>query len=519
MADYCDSFHFSERNRDHYEMVPNDNDTYQFWQGLRGPVFVPHVNVETGYISWTNNANLPNPEPVKIVGKDGRGIQLKGYANSVADLPEEAEEGDCWAVGEEDPLEAYAWFDGWCDLGVMFPAGQDGVSPTVTMTAITGGTRLTITDIDHPGGQSTDIMNGSPGNPGQDGVSPAVSMEAITGGTRLTITDKDHPSGQSTDIMNGTAGQGVPAGGTAGQVLQKSSSTDYATEWHSPNAGDTSYSDQTAYAAGTVGAALTEHGTAIGNLKSDIGIVEDGNTCTHSGGISEGQYVIWKGQLFIASTAIAEGATLASGTNLTPKTDGGLNDLRNTLNHLEDGLAIPQSGDNCSYDNPNGLPAGSFIHLTGHSILPDGFYYAANAISYGAAFSNSNLTAQADPQKGALNTIYNYIKSIFNITTNEYSSISINTSAKTVKEFTAVTDTVVVMTYKARATASFDIWVTNNTTNVSEAVGDSYGGGGYYYLSGTLICVVTAGTKLEIKSISATSTSMDITLTSNVSFS
>lgn len=334
MAEYCDSFDFSENNQDHYDFIPNETDSFQFWQGLRGPYFTPSVD-EDGVLSWTNNGQLPNPEPVRIVGKDGRGITLTGQCETVAELPEDPDQGEAWAVGEEEPFECYAWFGEWVDMGLLFPAGQDGVSPTVTMTAITGGTRLTITDKDHPGGQSADIMNGSPGNPGQDGVSPAVSMEAITGGTRLTITDKDHPSGQSTDIMNGAPGQGVPAGGTAGQVLQKSSSTDYATEWHSPNAGDPSYSDQTAYAAGTVGAALTEHGTAIGNLKSDIGIVEDGNTCTHSGGISEGQYVIWKGQLFIASTAIAEGATLASGTNLTPKTEGGLNDLRNTLGDIK----------------------------------------------------------------------------------------------------------------------------------------------------------------------------------------
>lgn len=38
--------------------------------------------------------------------------------------------------------------------------GADGVSPTVTITAITGGHRVTITDADHPAGQSFDVMDG-----------------------------------------------------------------------------------------------------------------------------------------------------------------------------------------------------------------------------------------------------------------------------------------------------------------------------------------------------------------------
>ena len=37
----------------------------------------------------------------------------------------------------------------------------DGVSPTVTVTTISGGHRITITDADHPSGQSFDVLDGS----------------------------------------------------------------------------------------------------------------------------------------------------------------------------------------------------------------------------------------------------------------------------------------------------------------------------------------------------------------------
>lgn len=47
-------------------------------------------------------------------------------------------------------------------------------------------------------------QNGTPGTDGTDGVSPGVTISAITGGHRVTITDKDHPSGQSFDVMDGS---------------------------------------------------------------------------------------------------------------------------------------------------------------------------------------------------------------------------------------------------------------------------------------------------------------------------
>ena len=63
---------------------------------------------------------------------------------------------------------------------------------------------------------------------------------------------------------------------------------------------------------------------AIAPIKSDIGIVEDTNTATHA--IAAGQYVIWKGNLYTANSAIANGAALST-SNLSQVTIGGLNDI------------------------------------------------------------------------------------------------------------------------------------------------------------------------------------------------
>lgn len=125
--------------------------------------------------------------------------------------------------------------------------GQDGKSPTVTVTDITGGHRITVTDA--TGTKTFNVMDGTPGaqgvdggyytpvvtqvitgsmhvafvpsddsmpvippveiplpagEDGEDGVSPTVSVTDITGGHRVTITDA---SGQKTfDVMDGGGG-------------------------------------------------------------------------------------------------------------------------------------------------------------------------------------------------------------------------------------------------------------------------------------------------------------------------
>lgn len=62
----------------------------------------------------------------------------------------------------------------------------------------------------------------------------------------------------------------------------------------------------------------------IGTTPTAVGIVEEGATSTHT--ISAGQYVIWRGSLYKARTAIPSGTTLGT-SNLSSVTNGGFNDL------------------------------------------------------------------------------------------------------------------------------------------------------------------------------------------------
>ena len=100
--------------------------------------------------------------------------------------------------------------------------GADGYSPTVAVTDITGGHRLTITDKN--GTRTVDVMDGEDGQPGHDGdpgapgFSPVITVTDITGGHRLTITTAtgtqtvdvmDGSDGDPTELIDDTAGAGV----------------------------------------------------------------------------------------------------------------------------------------------------------------------------------------------------------------------------------------------------------------------------------------------------------------------
>lgn len=75
----------------------------------------------------------------------------------------------------------------------------------------------------------------------------------------------------------------------------------------------------------TIDTTMYNNESLIAKLKADIGIVENTNTATHN--ISAGQYVIWNGSLYTASSAISSGATLST-ANLTAVSGGGLNALK-----------------------------------------------------------------------------------------------------------------------------------------------------------------------------------------------
>ena len=81
-------------------------------------------------------------------------------------------------------------------------------TPTASIDANVGTPSVTVTASGSNTAKVFDFafsnIKGQTGATGADGVSPEVTITAITGGHRVKITDADHPSGQTFDVMDGT---------------------------------------------------------------------------------------------------------------------------------------------------------------------------------------------------------------------------------------------------------------------------------------------------------------------------
>lgn len=193
MADCCNHFSFTD-----------DGDSFESWQGLRGPYYIPHLSAD-GVLSWTNTGSLPNPAPVDISGPPGSSVELRGPVPSVEDLPATAPSGELWLVGSASPYDGW-FYNGasWENAGqiAVGPPGADGVSPEVTIAQISGGHSVTITDAEHPSGQTFDVMDGEDGADGKSAYESA--QDGGYSGTEQQFYTELAEVGDKLDLSGGT---------------------------------------------------------------------------------------------------------------------------------------------------------------------------------------------------------------------------------------------------------------------------------------------------------------------------
>lgn len=218
--------------------------------------------------------------------------------------------------------------------GPQGPAGQDGAdgsdgySPTVSTSAITGGTAVTITDAQGP--HTFDVMNGingqdgapgADGSDGSDGFSPVVTTSSITGGTEVTITDAIGP--HVFDVMDGATGQTGPAGPTGPSGADGYSPT--ATVTKTGSTATISITDKN----GTTTATVSD-GSDVS--ESNLATIET-SPVTHA--YSEGDYLVYNGLLYKVTAAIAIGESLTVGTNIeSTKVGDELSSLNSNINSV-----------------------------------------------------------------------------------------------------------------------------------------------------------------------------------------
>lgn len=86
----------------------------------KGATFIPDVS-EDGTLSWTNDGDLPNPDPVNLMGKDGKdGIDGKdgvdgkdGKDGAPGDKGDKGDKGDPGKDGKSSTIEGSVSLDGW----------------------------------------------------------------------------------------------------------------------------------------------------------------------------------------------------------------------------------------------------------------------------------------------------------------------------------------------------------------------------------------------------------------------
>ena len=314
-----------------------ERDEFRMWQGLVGPHYTPAVD-SLGNLSWTNNGNLVNPPTVNV---SGRGLTITGIVDASTDLPETAPQYTCYLVGTTSPYHAYI-FDGtsWTDLGIVGKGdkgdtGDDGFSPVVTVTTITGGHEVSIEDAN--GTQTFDVMDGQDGAPGE----------------------------------------GVPSGGTDGQMLVKDGSADYATKWQNQPTIPSAYTsnpamDGTASPGSSTAWAKGDHVHPHDTSKADTGLGITGATV---------------GKVPVISAVDGNGVPTAFDAG-----DGG--------DVTADMLGIVITGNS----TPVGASAGQYVIVKNSTIsgITDGLYTAAQAIPANTAIDSTYLTAVSG---GGLNSI------------------------------------------------------------------------------------------------------------------
>ena len=158
------------------------------------------------------------------------------------------------------PKKVYALCKKYTDdsiAGGGISAGKNCIISNIS--SITGGNRVTFQWTLDNGTVKTDTMDvmngakgadgadGAPGQDGADGLTPTITITEITGGHRVTVTIGT--TSEYFDVLDGAQGEqgpagadgapgvGVPTGGSQGQVLKKKTGSDYDTEWADESGG------------------------------------------------------------------------------------------------------------------------------------------------------------------------------------------------------------------------------------------------------------------------------------------
>ena len=138
---------------DNESFNPNMGEFVVLHDGQNGATFIPSVSSD-GVISWTNDRDLPNPQPVNIKGEQGeRGLQgiqgIQGEKGEKGDPGTNGKDGADGQPGKDGytPIKGVDYFDGAKgDKGDKGDTGANGKDGTDGYTPIKGKDYFTDAD-------------------------------------------------------------------------------------------------------------------------------------------------------------------------------------------------------------------------------------------------------------------------------------------------------------------------------------------------------------------------------------
>ena len=228
MSGACDNFILEDQSCEWFELVQyveSFDMGINFLEGPPGPpgpageaIFIPSVS-EDGWISWTNTAGLPNPDPVYIKGPPGG-----GGSGDYDDLTDKPSINGVTLSGNKTTADLLIAFTA-ADVGLGNVANERQYSaqnpPPYPVTSVAGKTG------------AVDLL------PSDVGLGNVANERQYS---------SQNPPPYPVTSVDGKAGavSVLPIGGTAGQVLKKASATDYDVEWGDESGGGSSdYADLT----------------------------------------------------------------------------------------------------------------------------------------------------------------------------------------------------------------------------------------------------------------------------------
>lgn len=227
MSGACDNFILEDQSCEWFELVQyveSFDMGINFLEGPPGPpgpageaIFIPSVS-EDGWISWTNTAGLPNPDPVYIKGPPG------GGSGDYDDLTDKPSINGVTLSGNKTTADLLIRFSA-ADVGLGNVANERQYSaqnpPPYPVTSVSGKTG------------AVDLL------PSDVGLGNVANERQYS---------SQNPPPYPVTSVDGKAGavSVLPIGGTSGQVLKKASATDYDVEWDDESGGGSSdYADLT----------------------------------------------------------------------------------------------------------------------------------------------------------------------------------------------------------------------------------------------------------------------------------